>query len=201
MIEKLRMCAFSDGMFGPRDYTLAAHFSMRGFRMIRAAVMTALLCAASTFAQEPAAAPAPAENAAPAGPPPPADQIKAVVDYLENGKDRGPALLDVVPCLKVDNTKGSPTQYQCVEPVTGPVKKGTTVFAWLQWYCPKDGKYEDVTLQIFHEGTHRQTIDVPVTGFGRTRGWRGANLSKVGKWSLKVFRGTQELGGTTVDVN
>ncbi|MCA2978874.1 MAG: hypothetical protein INH37_11350, partial [Myxococcaceae bacterium] len=63
----------------------------------------------------------------PSAPPPTADELKRVLDYQDNGKDRGPVLLDVVPCLKVDQTKGSPTQFTCIEPLTGPVKKGTAV--------------------------------------------------------------------------
>ena len=164
------------------------------FRTIITAIVTA---SALAFAQEAAPAPAPPVNTAP---PPESAMIKQVMEYLETGKDRGPALLDVIPCIKVDQTKGSPTQFTCIEPVTGKVNKGTTVFAWLQWYVPKDGKYDDVTIQVLHENEIRQTIDVPVAGFGRTRGWRGANLSKVGKWTFKVRRGDKDLGSATVDV-
>ncbi len=169
--------------------------------MIRRAIVAAVLSVASfSFAQDAGVATAPATPSGPVVPPPSAASIREVVDYLENGKDRGPALLDLIPCTKVDNTKGSPTQFSCIEPVTKPVAKGTTVFAWLQWYCPKDGKYEDVQIQFLHEGTVRQTIDIPVAGFGRTRGWRGSNLNKVGKWTIKVSRGDKELSSTTVDV-
>jgi hypothetical protein len=171
--------------------------------MMRRFVIAASLFASLAFAEDKKEEPKKEEPAAPAGPvgpPPKADVIREVVDYLENGKDRGPALLDIVPCLKVDNTRGSPTQFQCVDPVKAAVPKNTTVFAWLQWYCPKDGKYEDVQIQFIHEGTVRQTIDVPVSGFGRTRGWRGANFNKVGKWTIRVSRGDAELGTATVDV-
>jgi hypothetical protein len=130
--------------------------------MMRRFVIAASLFASLAFAEDKKEEPKKEEPAAPAGPvgpPPKADVIREVVDYLENGKDRGPALLDIVPCLKVDNTRGSPTQFQCVDPVKAAVPKNTTVFAWLQWYCPKDGKYEDVQIQFIHEGTVRQTID------------------------------------------
>ncbi len=160
--------------------------------MKRLLASAALTFAAAAFAQE-AAAPAPEA-------PPSAEVIKQVVEFLEHGKDRGPALIDAVPCLKVDQTKGSPTQFQCLEPVTGPVSKGTTVFAWLQWYVPKDGKYEDITIQVLHGSEIRQTIDLPLSGFGRTRGWRGANLSKPGKWTFKIRKGDRELGAASVDV-
>jgi len=168
-------------------------------------VLVAVVLSVATLARaqdagvpDPGTAPA---VAAPLEPPPDAQMIKKVVDYLENGKDRGPALLDIVPCTKVDSTKGSPTQFQCVEPITKAVPKGTTVFAWLQWMCPRDGKYEDVQIQFLHEGQVRQTVDLPVAGLGRTRGWRGSTFNKIGRWTIKVSRGDKELGSATVDVS
>jgi hypothetical protein len=165
--------------------------------MSRAAAFAFITVASFSWAQD---AGTPLAKTPELEPPPSAEMIRKVVDYLETGKDRGPALLDLVPCIKVDTTKGTPTSFQCIEPVTGQVKKGTTVFAWLQWYCPKDGKYDDVQIQFLHEGQVRQTIDLPVTGFGRIRGWRGANLSKIGKWTIKVSRGDKELAQAVVDV-
>lgn len=141
-----------------------------------------------------------AQDAAAPAPPPPADEIKRVMEYQENGKDRGPALLEVIPCTKVDNTKGSATANTCIEPVTGPVKKGTTVFAWTLWFCPKDGNYEDVAIQFLHEGQVRSTVDVTIKGLARTRTWRGYSLTKPGKWQIKILRGSAELGGTSVTV-
>ena len=167
--------------------------------MIRRSVGLAVsLVASFAFAQDAGVVAAPPTG--PVEPPPSADLIKKFLDYQDNGKDRGPALLDLIPCVKVDSTKGSPTQYQCIEPVGASVPKGTTVFAWLQWLCPKDGKYEDVTIQFLHEGVVRKTVDNPVAGFGRTRGWRGENFNKVGKWTIKVLRGDKELGSANVNV-
>lgn len=158
----------------------------------------ALSLSFTAFAQDAGVA---APPAAPLEPPPPAAEIKRVQDYLENGKDRGPALLDVIPCLKVDQTKGSPTQYQCIELVTGTVNKGTTVYAWMQWFTPKGGEYDDVRLQYFHEKEIIQTIDLALKGgFGRTRTFRGHNLTRVGRWTIKLTRGDKELGSATVDV-
>ena len=160
--------------------------------MIRRPFLAATLIAATVASAQDAGTPAPAA-------PPSAEMIREVLDYQENGKDRGPALIELVPCLKVDNTKGSPTAYSCLEPVNGPVPKNTTVFAWLMWLCPKDGKYDDVVIQFLHEGQVRKTVDTPVAGIGRTRAWRGDTFSKVGKWTIKVLRGDKELG--SVDVN
>lgn len=164
-------------------------------KLVTAAVLSLSLTA---FAQDAGVAAAPAT---PPEPPPPAEEIKRVQDYLENGKDRGPALLDVVPCLKVDQTKGSPTQYQCVEPVTAAVNKGTTVYAWMQWFTPKGGEYDDVRLQFLHEKELIQTIDLTLKGgFGRTRTFRGHNMTRVGRWTIRLVRGDREFGTTTVDV-
>ena len=167
--------------------------------MIRRTLLAAALLVASfAFAQDAgvAAAAAPAFT----GPPPTAEAIKLFLDYQEKGASAGPVLLDLVPCVKVDSTKGSPTQYLCTEPVGASVPKGTTVFAWLQWLCPRDGKYEDVSIQFLHEGQVRKTVDNPVVGFGRTRGWRGENFNKIGKWTIKVMRGDKELGSANVNV-
>lgn len=141
-----------------------------------------------------------APAAAPGAPPPPADEIRRVIDYFYNGKDRGPALLDVKACLKVDGEKNSTTKFECVEPVNGPVKVDTTVHGWTQWYLPEGSKYDDVVLQFIHEGQVRSTIDVALTSSGRTRTWRSSKLTKKGKWTLKVLRGSTELGNTVVTV-
>jgi hypothetical protein len=168
--------------------------------MYRYLIAAVVAISSIAFAQDPAPAAAPVNT----DPPPAAAAIKQVMEYLEFGKDRGPALVDIVPCMKVDQTKGSPTLNTCIEPVNGKVNKGSTVFAWLQWYVPKEAKYDDVTIQVMHEAEIRQTIDVPLVGNaqagGRQRGWRGANLSKVGKWTFKVRRGDKDLGSATVDV-
>lgn len=164
--------------------------------MIRRAFVAATTLIASLALAEDA-------GTVPAGPveaPPSAEQIKKFLEYQEKGAASGPVLLDLIPCVKVDSTKGSPTQFQCIEPAGTSVPKGTTVFAWLHWMVPKDGKYEDVTIQFLHEGQVRKTVDNPVVGFGRTRGWRGENFNKVGKWTIKVMRGEKELGIASVNV-
>jgi hypothetical protein len=150
----------------------------------------------AAYAEDP---PAQAAAAAPAAPS--ADEINRVLDYQDNGKDSGPVLLKIQPCNKVDTKKGSDTQFTCIEPITGNVKKGSTVNAWLQFFCPKGGKYEDVSLQWLLDGAVRTTTDVTVEGTGRTRTWKASTLSKPGKWTLKLVRGATELGSATVTVD
>ena len=146
---------------------------------------------AVAFAEEPTA---PA-----AAPPPSADELKRVLDYQDNGKDRGPVLLDVVACKKVDTEKG-PTQFTCIEPVSGPVKKGTVVNAWVQFFCPKDGNYEDISVQWVLDGEPRATNDVVVKGYARTRTWKAQSMTKPGKWEIRVKRGATVLGTASVVV-
>lgn len=151
----------------------------------RLAVAAAALSAFAVSAEE--AAPTP-------------EEIRRVLDYQENGKDRGPILIELVPCLKVDTTKGSPTAFNCVDPVAGPVKKGTTVNAWMAWFCPKGGAYEDITVQFLHEGQVRQTVDLKVEGLSRTRTFRSHTLGKTGTWQIKIARGDRELTTATITV-
>lgn len=135
-----------------------------------------------------------------AGAPPTADEIKRVLDYQDNGKDKGPVLLELIPCLKVDTSKGSATQYNCIETISGPIKKNTTVNAWTSWFCPKGGSYEDITVQFLHEGQVRQTVDLKVEGLSRTRTYRSHTFGKAGKWQIKVFRGDKELSVQNITV-
>ena len=143
-----------------------------------------------------------AAPAADAKPPPPADEIKRVLDYYYTGKDRGPALVELKACLKVDSSGGkdSPTRHECIEPVTGNVKKDTTVHGWTMWYLPEGGNYDDVSMQFLFGDEVRSTVDLKLNTAGRTRTWRSATASKKGKWTIKVKRGSQELGSTSFTV-
>ena len=122
------------------------------------------------------------------------------LDYQENGKDRGPILVELMPCLKVDLAKGSPTIYNCLEPISGPIKKNSTVNAWMVWFCPKGGVYDDLTVQFLYECQVRQTLDLKVEGLSRTRTFRSHTFGKSGKWQIKVARGDKELATANVTV-
>jgi hypothetical protein len=156
----------------------------------RLVLLCCTTCALSAFAQDGGSPPAA----------PSADEIKRVLDYQENGKESGPVLLDLVPCLKVDITKGSPTMYNCTEPITGPVKKNSVVNAWMAWFCPKGGSYDDLSVQFLHEGQVRQTLDLKIEGLSRTRTFRSHQFGKPGKWQIRVLRGDKELGTANITV-
>ena len=100
--------------------------------MRRFTLADAILLVTTAFAQDAGNAPA-----APAQPPPPAEEVRRVLDYYFNGKDRGPTLVELKACLKVDATKESATRFECLEEVKGPVKVNTTIHGWTMWFLPK----------------------------------------------------------------
>jgi len=131
---------------------------------------------------------------------PTAEEVRKVVGYYQTGKDKGPILVELKPCLTIDTQKDSPTRWDCTEPVTTPVKKGTLVSAWTSWLVPQDAKYEDVVLQWVLDGQVRSTQDVALSSSWRSRTYKSNTLSKKGKWSIKVLRGDKELGSADVQV-
>jgi hypothetical protein len=172
----------------------SAPYSTLEGALSRIAFAAVIALSLRAFAQDGGAAAKPAE------PPPPADEIKRVLDYYYNGKDRGPALLDLKACLKVDGSKGSPTAFECTEEVKGPVKVNTMVHGWTAWYVPKGASYDDVELQFLHEGQVRQTLDIKLDGEGRTRTWRTQQMTKKGRWTIQVVRKGTVMGSVTVTV-
>ena len=161
--------------------------------MHRFVVFTALL-SSFAFAQDAGTAAA----AAPSAPPPPAEEIRRVLDYYYNGKDRGPSLVELKACLKVDSGKDSLTKFDCLEEVKGPVKVNTTVHGWMTFFLPKGSNFDDVVLQFAHEGTVRSTIDIKLEGEMRSRTWRSQQLSKKGKWTVSVLNHGTVLGTATI---
>jgi hypothetical protein len=133
-------------------------------------------------------------------PTPTPEEVRKVVDYYQTGKDRGPILVELKPCLTIDTQKDSPTRWECAEPVTAPVKKGTVVSAWTSWLVPQDGKYEDVVVQWVLDGQVRSTQDVALSSSWRSRTYKSNALSKKGKWSIKILRGAKEVGSADVQV-
>lgn len=134
-------------------------------------------------------------------PPPSGDEVRRVLDYYYNGKDRGPALVDLKPCLKVDSVgKDNNSKNECAEFVTGPVKKDTTVHGWSYWYLPEGANYDDVVMQFLHNNDVRTTVDLKLNQPGRNRTWRSTTASKKGKWTIRIKRGDQELGSTSFTV-
>lgn len=160
---------------------------------------TALLASCLLLAG-PAGAGQPPKGAPSAPLPPAAEEARKVIAYYYGGKDQGPVLVELKPCLKTDSGKESPTKNECVEPVAGPVKKGTIVHAWTLWMVPDGGSYDDVALQFAHEGQVRTTVDIQLTTSLRSRTWRSSALTKKGKWEIRVVRAGKVIASAPVTV-
>lgn len=129
------------------------------------------------------------------------EEIAKVMGYFQGGKGQGPVLTDFKACLTIDNRKDSPTRFECLEPVSGAVKKGTVVHAWTSWFVPQDDKYDDITVQFVHEGSVRATQDILVTTAYRTRSYKTLTLSKPGRWEIKLMRAGSLLATSEILVD
>jgi hypothetical protein len=157
-------------------------------------MMIAMTCATSAFAQE--AAPAPA---LPTPPQPSADEIRRVTQYYLNGVAGGPVLLDFLLCTKV--VKGADSKLICESEYGATAKKGDAVSAFLRFFAPKGGKYEDLRVKFVHNGELRKMDDLTVTeSWTGSATYKTVSLSKPGSWEIQVTRGDVVLGSKTLTV-
>lgn len=139
--------------------------------------------------------------AAPSGPPPAAptaDEIKRVTDYFLRGKDVGPILLDFIACKKTDKVDG---KLACVEPTGPSAKKGDPLIAYVKFFAPKGGKYEDLKIKFIWNGEVRSTSDFTVTeAWTGYSNYKQTTASKPGTWEMQVLRGETVLSSQKVTV-
>lgn len=163
---------------------------------LRIAVVSSLLLAAVTArAQTQAAAAATAPPSAPT-----AAEINKVVDYYQNGVDGGPVLVEFQLCAKVAR---NPTTQKlaCEGELSATAAKGTAVAAFVKFFAPKGGKYEDLKVKFLLNGEVRSTSDFSVTeSFSGYSNYKQTTLSKPGTWDVQVLRGEAILATKTVKV-
>ena len=167
---------------------------------------------AGTPTQEPE--PVPPEAAEPAEPTPmesaetgaiikpSSSNVTDLFDYWRSGKD-GPVLAHFMACLKLDLKKRSPTRYECVEPVRGPVDPRTQVYAWADWLVPRGEKYEDAAVEFVFAGEVR--LRQALTIRGRVASpvvptTAAAKLSQRGIYTLRLTRQDRVLKEVQVEV-
>ena len=136
----------------------------------------------------------------PSPPVPPRDEIRRSLDYYFNGKNSPPALVDFIPCLKVDIQKSSETYSQCLEIAKNSVPLYTRINLWTMWYLPQGSEYEGVILQVFWGEQLRLTEDYRLKTSGRFRTWRTVNLNRKGTWTFKIVQGSQEMDSLKLSV-
>ena len=132
--------------------------------------------------------------------PPSGEEVRKVYDYFKNGKGKGPILTGFKLCTEIDTKKGSPTSFECTTEVSGPVKKGTLLHAWVSFMVPEGDSYDDVKIAFETGGEVRQLSEVTMKESMRTRTYKSLNMSKPGKWIVTVKRDGKELGSQTLTV-
>jgi hypothetical protein len=146
--------------------------------------------------------------------PPTAEEINKVYDYLDNGKDSGPVLLELVPCLKVDKkvpegTDTKSAEYKnakktCVDPITGPINKKTEVTAWMRFFVPKGSKITEEDLKVVFKGQEDlETKPLAIDLEGGSSGYgvmKTKTLKSAGEWEIIVKYKDAVMGSTKVTV-
>lgn len=143
------------------------------------------------------ALPAFAQEAAPAAPT--AEEIKRVTEYFLKGKDVGPVLMDFIPCKKTG--KNADGKLMCEEPLGATAKKGDPLIAFVKFFVPKGGKYEDLKIKFLLNGEVRSTSDFTLTeAFSGYSNYKQTTASKPGTWEMHVLRGETLLQTAKITV-
>jgi hypothetical protein len=118
---------------------------------------------------------------------PPADTIKAVVDYYYEGSDEGPVLVDSKLCTEIRDL-------ECVGEVDpASVGVGDTIMVWMQFFVPQDVTADDIMVEYAHEGVPRWLKAHKVESSIRYRVVNRYQLNKAGKWAIVIKKGTTPL--------
>lgn len=132
---------------------------------------------------------------------PSAAEVQRVFEYFRQGQD-GPVLGHLLPCLKLDMAKSSPTRYECKEPVKGSVTPGTEVFAWTDWLVPRDME-GSAEIQIIKDGEvklSRRVVLKGKPGSPIVPGTVGAKLSQLGIYTFQVVLDAEVVSKISVEV-
>jgi hypothetical protein len=141
-----------------------------------------------------------AQDAAPAPPPAPsADEINRVTAYYLGGKDGGPVLIEFRLCGAIG--KNDQGKMACDGELGATAKKGDVLNAFVKFFAPKGGKYDDLKVKFLHNGEIRTTSDFTVseswTGYAN---YKRTTLSKPGTWEVEVLRGDVVLQKKSITV-
>jgi hypothetical protein len=143
----------------------------------------------------------PASDTTPPSPPeaPTAEEIQRVTAYYLRGAAVGPILLSLQLCAEVG--KNAEGKLECAAELPARVKKGDKITAFVRFFAPRGGKYDDVRVRFLLDGEPRSTSDMTVTeswtGYGN---YKTTTASKAGVWEAQVLRGDALLASRKVTV-
>ncbi|HEY1101347.1 MAG TPA: hypothetical protein VGF99_20585 [Myxococcota bacterium] len=164
-------------------------------KFVAAATFGAVLVALPALAQE-------AVPPAPTAPPPPAPsaaEIQRVTNYFLNGKDAGPILIELSLCA--DAKKNADGKLACEGPLPDTIKKGDSITAFVKFFGPKGGKYDDIKIRFLLGGEVRSTSDFTVTeSWTGYSNYKKTTASKAGLWEVELLRGDVVLGKKAITV-
>ncbi len=132
---------------------------------------------------------------APTEPPPPAptaEEINKVTAYYLKGKDGGPILIDFRLCGAIG--KNAEGKNVCEQELGDTAKKGEPLNAFVRFFSPRGGKYENLKVRFLLDGEVRTTSDFTVseswTGYTN---YKRTTMSKAGAWEVEVLQGDTVL--------
>ncbi len=168
-------------------------FFVLAFTCVPCAVLAQGTTAPAPVAAVDAAAPPAAPPAAPT-----ADEVNRVVAYFLRGAAAGPVLMESTLCQKTEKIDG---KLACAQKLPATIKKGDTIIAFVKFFVPKGGKYDDVKVRFLLGGEVRSTSDFTLseawTGYSN---YKQTTAAKAGAWEVQVLRGDVVLSSQTVTV-
>jgi len=125
---------------------------------------------------------------------PTAKVVKEVVDYYYTGQKEGPILTEAKLCQGIKDL-------ECSEIANaGSLKKGETIYVWMQFFVPKGASYDDILVEYKHEGIPWRLMPHKIEGSIRYRLVDKFSLDKPGNWTITVKRGINKLSDFKVKV-
>jgi hypothetical protein len=166
----------------------------------------ALSVSSAAFAEAPSstpstpstpAEPAVAEAALPPPPAPTADDINKVTAYYLRGKEGGPILIEFKLCGAIGKTPEG--KMACDGELGDTIAKGEPVSAFVRFFSPRGGKYEDLKVKFVHNGEVRSTSDFTVTeSWTGYANYKRTTVNKVGTWDVEVLQGDKILAKKSI---
>lgn len=157
-------------------------------------LLLALCVPAAVLAQEPAA-----PAAEPPPPAPTADEVNRVTSYYLRGKDAGPILIDFRLCGAIG--KNAEGKNVCESELGEGAATGDQLNAFIRFFAPRGGKYEDLKVRFLLDGEVRSTSDFTVseswTGYTN---YKRTTMNKAGTWEVEVLQGEKVLAKKKVVV-
>lgn len=132
---------------------------------------------------------------------PSSNEVARIFDFWR-GQGTEPVLAHFIPCLKLDLEKNSPTRFECLEQVQGPVPAGTKVYGWSDWLVPR-GQTHEVTVEIVFDGQVRLAESVVLKGRVSSPivpSTVAATLTSKGTYTLRLRRQADILKSVSVEV-